>query len=105
MTCLDHEAVRCDACRSLNTRRIWSDCLRTTPAIFECTNPRCQRSEFRVLRLRGKVYQCGVPGVFSPRNRLHSAVEQAHRERAMEGLPDPLDWAIRNGRLRGAEHV
>lgn len=98
-------AVHCDRCGSEGVRQVYSDDLRSTPAIFECANPACSRREFRVLRLRGRIVHCGEPGEFTPRNMTHSAIRHANRERAMEHLPSFVELAIGRGGLRGLEYV
>jgi hypothetical protein len=97
--------VTCDVCRSHEVSRVWTDALRITPVIFECTNAECPRREFRVMRLRGAIRHVGVPGEFKPRRPIHSAIMFANRSRAMEGLPPLLRWAIDNDRLIGVGHV
>lgn len=100
-----HPGVACPACRSGEIGHVWSDHLRETPAIFECRNSECPRHEFRVLRLNDRIVHCGTPGRFKPHHRKRAAHPKDHRPRAMENLPPLLDWAIRNGRLRGVERV
>lgn len=99
------EAVTCELCRAACSRLVWSDpSLCDTPTIYECRNRLCPRKEFRVLQVGERTIHCGVPGQFKPRRLIYSAIQQAHRQRAMERLPASLDALIRQGRLRGVRY-